>query len=128
MFLGMKMQGYKSYLYKGTIVTYMNPRMGAGVSFGLFIFVSQGCDGLVPHEWGHSIQTCIWGPLFMLVIGIPSFIRFIYRERMYKRSEDIVLPPYDSIWFEGQATRWGDKYCENDSLISTATVVRKNKV
>lgn len=53
------MQGYKSYLYKGTIVTYMNPRMGAGVNFGLFIFVSQGCDGLVPHEWGHSIQTCI---------------------------------------------------------------------
>ena len=59
MFLGMKMQGYQSYLYKGTIVTYMNPRIGAGVTFGLFIFVSQGCDGLVPHEWGHSIQTCI---------------------------------------------------------------------
>lgn len=46
----------------------------------------------------------------MLVIGIPSFIRLRYRERMYRRFEDIILPSYDSIWFEGQATRWGEKY------------------
>jgi hypothetical protein len=26
------------------------------------------------------------------------------------------LPPYDSIWFEGQATKWGEKYVSTDLI------------
>ena len=77
-----------------------------GVSFGLFYFV----DEIAPkhtlyHEYGHSLQNAIWGPLMIPIIAIPSGIRyqiFNWRSRHHRPN-----PPYDSIWFEGQATRWG---------------------
>jgi hypothetical protein len=28
-----------------------------------------------PHEWGHSIQCRILGPLYLPVVAIPSFLR-----------------------------------------------------
>ncbi len=27
------------------------------------------------HEWGHSIQSLIFGPAYLLVIGLPSILR-----------------------------------------------------
>lgn len=67
------------------------------------------------HECGHSIQNIIWGPLQLIVVAIPSLVRATYRTIYqnyiyYKKKEP--LPPYDSIWFEGQATRFGYKYFE----------------
>ena len=65
------------------------------------------------HEFGHSIQNIIWGPLYPLVIGIPSAIRYWYRILTPNKEH----PDYDAIWFEGQATRLGtkaiDKYESN---------------
>lgn len=61
------------------------------------------------HEFGHSIQNCFWGPLMIFVITIPSAIRYWFRiiqEKFGKTN----LPPYDSIWFEGQATKLGEEY------------------
>ena len=57
------------------------------------------------HEYGHSLQNCLWGPIGIFVITIPSAIRywvFHFREKFGKKN-----PSYDSIWFEGQATKWG---------------------
>lgn len=59
------------------------------------------------HEFGHSLQNIIWGPLYPFVIGIPSIIRYHYRN--YRRNKGLENPDYDSIWFEGQATNWGTK-------------------
>ena len=57
------------------------------------------------HECGHGIQNCIWGPLMIFVVCIPSATRYWYREFKYHRKG--LTPPtkYDDIWFEGQATR-----------------------
>ena len=57
------------------------------------------------HEFGHSFQNIIWGPLFPFVIALPSAIRYHYQNARSKKG----LPnkEYDAIWFEGQATRWG---------------------
>lgn len=45
------------------------------------------------------------------VIGLPSLIRAGYREHI--RKKDIhryaKLPEYDAVWFEGQASRLGEK-------------------
>ena len=59
------------------------------------------------HEFGHSFQNIIWGPLFPFVIALPSAIRYHYQNARSKKG----LPnkEYDAIWFEGQATRWGTK-------------------
>ena len=79
---------------------------------GLFITDSTPSLHTLCHEHGHGFQNCLWGILYPFVIGIPSAIRYWYREYLVrcrnKKYSD--LPPYDSIWFEGQASRWGTKF------------------
>ena len=62
------------------------------------------------HEFGHSFQNIIWGPLFPFVIAIPSAIRYHYQN--WRSSKGLPNKEYDAIWFEGQATRWGTKAIE----------------
>lgn len=86
---------------------------GWGFEMGCFFFVSNDCEndeGLCRHEMGHGIQNCLWGPLMLFVISIPSCIRFWYRELKYYKKGKTPKTSYDSIWFEGQATRWGNTY------------------
>lgn len=55
------------------------------------------------HEFGHSIQNIILGPIFLFVVAIPSIIRYwLYNYGKLKSD-------YDSIWFERTATEWGTK-------------------
>ena len=81
-----------------------------GVSLGCFFLCGEDCqtDYLMSHECGHGLQNIIFGPLFPFLIAIPSAIRYWYQEIRYKKG----LPnkSYDAIWFEGQATNWGQKY------------------
>jgi hypothetical protein len=70
------------------------------------------------HECGHGLQNCIWGPLFPFVIAIPSAVRYWYREFLHKhnKAKYVLLPDYDAIWFEGQATKWGKTYVATDKI------------
>ena len=50
-----------------------------GMSLSPFIicdeqFKKEPSNHLFQHEFGHVIQSRIWGPLYILVIGIPSVI------------------------------------------------------
>lgn len=79
-----------------------------GISFGLFHFVDmEPTKRILAHEYGHSLQNMIWGPLMVFVIAIPSVVR--YWVHQIRRKQNKPNPSYDSIWFEGQATRWGLK-------------------
>ena len=66
------------------------------------------------HEFGHAIQNCYFGPL-MIFISIASAIRYWYREYLVqiKKVSRTSLPKYDSIWFEGDATKIGTYYKNN---------------
>ena len=57
------------------------------------------------HEYGHNLQNLIWGPLFLFVIWIPSACRYHYQN--WRTARGLENKPYDAIWFEGQATKWG---------------------
>ena len=77
-----------------------------GLEMGLF-FLTDNWDSthVKNHEYGHSLQNAIWGPFMLPIISIPSVIRYwihYFREKHGKTN-----PPYDAIWFEGQATKWG---------------------
>lgn len=81
-----------------------------GLSLGMFIFCGQNNLSVRSHEYGHSIQNMQWGPLFLVVIGLPSAIRYWYRAWYMKYRYPIIrrsLPDYDSIWFESDATTKG---------------------
>lgn len=56
------------------------------------------------HEFGHSLQQLIFGPLQPFIVGIPSAIRYWYQRLTPGPHQE-----YDAIWFEGSATRWGTK-------------------
>lgn len=64
------------------------------------------------HEAGHSLQNILLGPLMPFLVAIPSAVRYWYREYQVKKKKKLrgELPPYESIWFEGWATRLGNKY------------------
>lgn len=59
------------------------------------------------HEFGHSLQNLIFGPLFPFIVAIPSAIRYHYQN--YRSKKGLPNKEYDAIWFEGTATRWGTK-------------------
>ena len=70
------------YRYHGAVVTVWDLH-GKGLSLGLFVFVcpadradsAAGPDErLVVHEYGHTVQSLIFGPLYLLVMGLPSLI------------------------------------------------------
>lgn len=47
----------------------------SGLSLGWFIFVNEeATKNTFDHEYGHTIQSIILGPLYLLVIGLPSII------------------------------------------------------
>ena len=59
-------------MYRGCIVT----RWGDGGSLGLGMFLFLGCDDprVRVHEFGHSVQSLLLGPLFLPIMGIPSVL------------------------------------------------------
>lgn len=78
-----------------------------GLNLGIIFLCSKDSNSKdKKHEFGHSIQNCYFGFLMPFIISVPSAIRYWYR-RWKKRCGVENLPHYDSIWFEGQATRLG---------------------
>ena len=81
---------------------------GACFSSGPFVFVAPSCDtDTLRHETGHSKQSIMFGPLFHIIVSIPSVIRFWVR-RFGKKSKDWYL----SGWPEKSAEKLGktDRY------------------
>lgn len=80
-----------------------------GAEWGLvFLKDKSNSTYLKNHEFGHALQNCILGPFMILLVNLPSTIRYWARrigEKFgYKPKND-----YDDIWFEGSATRMGTK-------------------
>ena len=61
----------KRHVFHGALVTrwYLKSSM----SMGLFLFMGTDDPRVLVHEYGHTIQSCILGPLYLPVVGIPSF-------------------------------------------------------
>lgn len=73
-------------------------------SSGPIIFVTPYASELILlHETGHSKQSIILGPVFHLIVSIPSICLFWYR-RIKKKSDYW----YHSKWPESQADRFSN--------------------
>ena len=56
---------------------FLNERIRGGISLGRYIILNNALYNDIrssQHERGHSIQSMILGPLYLLVIGLPSLI------------------------------------------------------
>ena len=58
--------------YHGAIATRWVNRGSLGV--GMFLFLGEDDPQVRVHEYGHAVQSMILGPLFLPVMGIPSFL------------------------------------------------------
>lgn len=113
-------QGKKPKHYKGAIYFEAFGEDWGGFEAGCFFFVDENTNlSIVKHEWGHSIQNLILGPLMPFVVDIPSAIRYWFREYVYKYDESTykLLPPYDAFWVEAWATTLGTKYYKKGDWI-----------
>lgn len=95
----------RHYWYRGSYVTHW--KHPGGISLGMFIFISN--DSLLVHEYGHSIQSLILGPLYLLVIGLPSLLWANSHWCIRHRQKNHL--PYSFLYTE----RWADSLGEHFS-------------
>ena len=65
---------------------YFTNEMPSGISLGNYIIMNREDkeDGM-RHEYGHTIDSRKWGPLYLLVIGLPSILGNIYDRIFHKK-------------------------------------------
>jgi len=61
----------RRYAFRTAIVTEWGIR--AGFTSGMFIFVPRSCSReLLLHEYGHTLQSALLGPIYLPLIVLPS--------------------------------------------------------
>lgn len=82
-----------------------------GVSLGWFIFWTTAGNRFTHldndcrmHEYGHSKQSVMLGPAYLLAVGIPSIARVIY-SKWYRKKNGCTWTNY----FNGFPENWADK-------------------
>ena len=102
------------YRYKGSIITTnATPRLvqfKGAVSLGVFIFSTRDIEKdhlyesyTAKHEYGHCLQSVLLGPLYLLVIGIPSMTWCLFF-RNWRIKHDKC---YSWLYTESWADKWG---------------------
>ena len=102
------------FWYKGSVVTVKTTlrktKSKGGLCLGLFIFTAIEMDkeqvvssSLVRHEYGHVLQSAFLGPLFLLIIGIPS----LTWARLFAGWRKKYNKDYCSFYTESWAEKWG---------------------
>ena len=83
---------------------------GPGISLGDYIITNpyeyKVTEMLIKHEYGHQRQSLYLGPLYLLIIGIPSLLGNIWDTNFHKK-----WPPIKSYrWYYNQPwEKWADK-------------------
>lgn len=85
------------------------PKYWGGFEMGLmFVRDQSSVKSVNAHEFGHTFQNCILGPLMPFVVSLPSAIRYWIIYFKYDRKGLTCPYDYDSIWFEDAATQCGE--------------------
>lgn len=90
--------------YKSSIVFICDKFISAGISLGNFIFLTERSifydKNVIAHEYGHSLQSYMFGLLYLFIIGIPSLIN-----NLRSRTNADIRKRYYTLYPE----RWADK-------------------
>lgn len=83
------------------------------LSLGMFIFVTarEGVapdPGLAAHEYGHTFQSLLLGPLYLFAVGIPSSC-WALRYRAHYAEYEAAGVAYTSRYPENWAQDWGER-------------------
>ena len=117
------------YVYHGSVVTVWKSK--SSLSLGLFTFVTEDpffyYEGyretykesefsrmLLVHEYGHTIQSLIFGPLYLLFVGIPSIAWSFLPVYVKKREREQIS--YFSAYPERWANQLGERVTGDTSI------------
>ena len=106
-----KVLKYRHQKFGYAYIVYM-PWNAGGLSMGLFIFMKDSGEEPNPwsyntriHEYGHTWQCLLLGPLYYVVVAIPSVIWCNVFEG-YRKKNNI---SYYKLYCESWANNWGQK-------------------
>ena len=116
----------KHFSYHGAIITEWNAK--SSMSLGMFVFITSepyftpkferqinveelSCRLLV-NEYGHTIQSLILGPLYLIIIGIPSTL-WGFMGAKKRRNKQI---PYGAFFTEEWANKLGERITGKKSI------------
>lgn len=93
--------------FQNAFITYVPGNWG-GVSLGLFIFMAEGREegwtrNTKIHEYGHTIQCLLLGPLYWIVVALPSVIWCNCFDG-YRKKNNV---SYYKLYCESWANKWG---------------------
>jgi len=100
----------KRFYYHGAIASHWKFSFSMGL--GMFIFFGHSDKDenyqseVLVHEYGHTIQSIILGPLFLFVIGIPSCV-WAFTPKFVKWREQGRYTYFD-FYPEGWANKAGE--------------------
>ncbi len=84
---------------QGAIV-FLKRKAGGSVTLGNHIFLSpKATEGIIKHEWGHTRQSLLLGPLYLIIIGVPSIL--------WAATHKTIAPGKSYHWFYTEA--WANK-------------------
>ncbi|MBQ6388778.1 MAG: hypothetical protein IJH90_03995 [Mogibacterium sp.] len=82
-----------------------------GISLGRFIFVpsrnGRPDEFILDHEYGHTIQSLMLGPAYLLLVGAPSILW--HRLPAFEHMRNHTGKSYYSVLFEKSANSLGAK-------------------
>lgn len=101
---------YRTEKFKNSYITYIPGNWG-GLSLGLFIFIAEGkaegwTNNTKIHEYGHTIQCLLLGPLYWIVVALPSAIWCNFFAD-YRKKNNV---SYYKLYCESWANSWGVKW------------------
>ena len=118
----------KHYTFHGAIITEWGN--SSSVSLGMFVFITKDpffankfsgeytsrelSHRLLVHEYGHTIQSMVLGPLFLIVIGIPSAL-WAGLPSLYKMRKEKQIS-YFAFYTESWANAWGEWVTKDKSM------------
>lgn len=72
------------YKEKYKHITVFRVKQKIGISLGNYSFVNVGCSQFtIKHEYGHSRQSLYLGPLYLIIVGLPSITMNILGNILY---------------------------------------------
>lgn len=111
-FLFYRLRGCPHFSYQGAVVTIWTNPTGS-MSMGRYLFLEPSWTpkdhDLLAHEYGHTIQSLFFGPLYLLTVGLPSVLWAglpCFRNMRRKGRS------YYSVYPEKGATRLGERFAK----------------
>lgn len=112
----MLISGHKMHRF-GPCFYFEHGKGWGGMDWGMFIVINRGAgERLLSHELGHAMQNCRFGFFMPFLVGLPSSLRYWSRRLFARMTGRLPRKPYDSIWYEAQASRVGAEYIKRSAV------------